>query len=112
MDHTVSEMHMTEFETHANGRGMASGQLTDDVVERVGAAAAKVAVIQDSYAATIQTEPAVAARDALATQARMEAEQAIDEQGISVDDYNAVLTAAEHDPDLESRLVDAARRSL
>ena len=103
---------MAEFDTHANGGGMSSGQLTDDMVERVGAAAAKVALIQDSYAATVQTEPAPEARNALATQARMEAEQAIDEQGISVDDYNAVLTAAEHDPGLESRLVDAARRSL
>jgi hypothetical protein len=42
----------------------------------------------------------------------MEAEQAIDDQGLSIDDYNAVLTAAETNQDLERRLVDAVREGL
>jgi len=99
---------MAGFEIQADGDGAPS----DELVERVGAAAAKVALIQDSLAATAQTATAPEARNALATQARIDAEQAIDEQGLSVEDYNAVLTAAENDPDLQRRLVDAARRSL
>ncbi len=99
---------MAEFETHANG----NGALSDEMVERVGAAAAKVALIQDSLAANAQSAAAPEARNALATQARIDAEQAIDEQGLSIEDYNAVLTAAENDPELERRLVEAARRSL
>src|SRR3954453_18634336 len=99
---------MAEFQTQAEG----VGEPSEELVERVGAAAAKVAVIQDSFAATVQSETAPEARNALATQARMEAERAIDEQGLSLDDYNAVLTAAENAPELERRLVDAARRSL
>jgi hypothetical protein len=39
----------------------------------------------------------------------MEAEQAIDDQGISIDDYNAVLSKAENDGELEERLVAAVR---
>jgi hypothetical protein len=99
---------MAEFEIHADG----SGEPSDEMVERVGAAAAKVALIQDSLAANAQTAVAPEARNALATQARIDAEQAIDDQGLTVEDYNAVLTAAENDPDLERRLVEAARRSL
>jgi hypothetical protein len=103
---------MAEDQTRMNGSGMTAAQPTDEMVERVGAAAAKVAVIQDTYAATVETEPAEDAREALASQARMEAERAIDAQGLSVHDYNAVLLAAEQDPGLEQRLVDAARRVL
>jgi hypothetical protein len=48
----------------------------------------------------------------LASRARADAEHAIDEQGLSISDYNAVLTAAETDQDLEQRLLDAAREVL
>ncbi len=94
-----------------NGHG-AHKELPDDLVAKVGAAAGKVALIQDSYTAQAQAAPRPEARNALAMQARMEAEQAIDDAGLSIDDYNAVLSAAENDPDLESRLVDAARKAL
>ena len=48
----------------------------------------------------------------MADKARAAAERVIDEQGISIQDYNAVLQAAESDEDLERRLVDAAREVL
>ena len=56
-----------------------------------------------------EAETATDAREALATRARAAAERAIDEQGISVEDYNTVLTAAETDQELEQRLLNAAR---
>ena len=99
---------MAEFQADANGNAAPN----DELIERVGAAAARVAVIQDSFAANVQGEAAPEARNALATQARREAETAIDEQGLTIEDYNAVLSAAETDAALERRLVDAARRSL
>lgn len=83
-----------------------------DMVSRVGAAAGRVARIQQDYATKVEAETATDVREALASHARAAAEQAIDEQGISVDDYNAVLTAAETDEDLERRLLDAARAVL
>lgn len=52
------------------------------------------------------------ARETLANKARAAAEKVIDEQGITIQDYNAVLTAAETDEDLERRLLDAAREVL
>jgi hypothetical protein len=86
--------------------------ISEDMVTKVGSAAGRVARIQQEYAMNAEAETAAEARESLANAARAEAERAIDEQGISVQDYNAVLTAAEHDEDLERRLLDAAREAL
>ena len=82
------------------------------MVTRVGSAAGRVARIQQDYATQAEAETEEDARERLAMNARAAAEQAIDEQGISVQDYNTVLSAAETDPDLERRLLDAAREVL
>jgi hypothetical protein len=86
------------------------GAIPEDLVTKVGSAAGRVARIQQEYA--MNAETATEARESLADQARAEAERVIDEQGISIQDYNAVLTAAENDQELERRLLDAAREVL
>jgi hypothetical protein len=86
--------------------------VSQDMVTKVGSAAGRVARIQQEYAMQAEAETATDAREALASQARAAAEQAIDEQGISIQDYNAVLSAAEADQDLEARLLQAAREVL
>jgi 3-oxoacyl-[acyl-carrier-protein] synthase III len=86
--------------------------ISEDMVTRVGSAAGRVARIQQDYAMQAEAETATEAREALATRARAAAERAIDEQGLSVQDYNAVLSAAETDQELEQRLLDAAREVL
>jgi di/tripeptidase len=86
--------------------------ISQDMVTRVGSAAGLVARIQQDYATQVEAEQDEGARESLASNARAAAERVIDEQGISVQDYNAVLTAAEHNQDLERRLLDAAREVL
>jgi hypothetical protein len=88
------------------------GAIPQEIVTKVGSAAGMVARIQQDFATRVQAETAAEAREALANDARAEAERVIDEQGISVQDYNAVLTAAETDEELERRLLDAAREVL
>jgi hypothetical protein len=88
------------------------GAIPEDLVTKVGSAAGRVARIQQEYAMNAEAETAAETRETLATQARAEAERVIDEQGISIQDYNAVLTAAENDEELERRLLDAAREVL
>jgi hypothetical protein len=83
-----------------------------DMVTKVGSAAGRVAQIQQEYAMQAEAETATDVREELATKARTAAEQAIGEQGISIQDYNAVLSAAENNQDLEKRLLDAAREVL
>jgi hypothetical protein len=86
--------------------------ISQDMVTRVGSAAGLVARIQQDYATRAESEPEDNVRQAMASQARADAERVIDAQGISIQDYNAVLTAAETDQDLERRLLDAAREVL
>lgn len=86
--------------------------VSQDMVTRVGSAAGRIARIQQEYTMQAEAETATEAREALATRARAAAERAIDEQGISVQEYNDVLAAADTDEDLEQRLVGAAREAL
>jgi uncharacterized protein DUF4168 len=86
--------------------------IPQDLVKKVGAAAGQIARIQSDFATQTETETSADAREALAQRARTAAEQVIDEQGITVHDYNTVLDAAEGDQDLERRLLDAAREVL
>jgi hypothetical protein len=86
--------------------------IPQDLVKKVGAAAGQIARIQSDLATQAETEPAADARETLTERALTAAEQVLDEQGITVEDYNTVLAAAEGDEDLERRLVDAAREAL
>ena len=86
--------------------------IPQDLVTKVGSASGQVARIQQEYAMQAETEITPDAREALANRARAAAIQAIDEQGITVKDYNTVLSAAKGDQDLERRLIEAAREVL
>jgi hypothetical protein len=92
--------------------GLASMDLTPELVNRVGAAAAKVARIQQDYEVQAEAEPANDARQEMAHKARADAERVLGEHGLTIDDYNTVLTAAETDRALEQRLLEAARAVL
>jgi hypothetical protein len=106
------ENKMASFQTKASGDTKPDSGLDNDMVNRVGAAAGKVARIQQEFTMQAQAETEPDAREALAMRARADAERVIDEQGLSIQDYNAVLTAAETDQDLEQRLLEAAREVL
>jgi hypothetical protein len=83
--------------------------IPDDVVAKVGAAVAKVALMQQAYANSDNND---LSQPAVAEELQRAAVQAISEEGLSVDDYNDVLSQAETNPDLEERLLAAARVSL
>ena len=103
---------MASFQTKGSGDTQPASRLSNDMIARVGAAAGKVARIQQEFTMQAQAETEPDAREALAMQARADAERVIDEQGLSIQDYNVVLTAAETDQDLEQRLLEAAREVL
>jgi hypothetical protein len=86
--------------------------MPQDIVIKVGVAAGHIARIQQDYLVQAEAETSNDVRETLAGRARDAAERVIDEQGISVQDYNTVLSAAQTDEDLERRLLDAAREVL
>src|SRR3954468_24819195 len=109
---TSRENTMASFQNSSSDGTRPCSGMAPDMVNRVGAAAGKVARIQQEFAMQAQAETEPDASEALAMRARADAERVIDEQGLSIQDYNAVLTAAETDQDLEQRLLEAAREVL
>jgi hypothetical protein len=98
----------------ASGDTPQSGMVSDEVVTKVGAAAGKVAMIQQEFNARAEagSGPGGDDRQELAEQAQRAAIDAISQEGITVDEYNTVLRAAEGDSDLEQRLLAAAREAI
>ena len=89
--------------------GTGAVTVPDELVMKVGAAVGQVAMIRQDYTQRVQAAQTDDEREQLAEQAQHAAMQAIGGQGISVTDYNEVVTAAEDDPELEGRLIMAAR---
>ena len=89
--------------------GTSDAQLPDEMVTKVGAAVGQVAMIWQEYTQRVQSAGTDDERDRLADQAQQAAVKAINDQGISVSEYNEVVTAAEGNQDLEDRLIMAAR---
>jgi hypothetical protein len=101
----TTEKTMVAFQT-------SQGTVSQDIVTKVGVAAGQIARIQQAYLMEAEAETSIGVRETLAGRARDAAERVIDEQGLTIQDYNTVLTAAEADEDLERRLLDAAREVL
>ncbi|HEY8288946.1 MAG TPA: DUF4168 domain-containing protein [Acetobacteraceae bacterium] len=87
-------------------------QMTDELVAKVGAAAGKVAGISQALSDRIEAGDNITDTQVLAAKAEEAALRAIDEEGISVNDYTRVLKAAESDAELEQRLAAAARGAV
>jgi hypothetical protein len=102
------EAEMASFQATETG----GARPEDEIVSRVGAAAGRVAIIQQEYTMQAEAQTQPDARAALASRARAEAERVLDEHGVSIQDYNAILTAAETDQVLEQRLLEAAREVM
>ena len=84
-------------------------RISDDVVTKVGAAVAKIALIQQAWSSG---EADGTSMEMAEDQMQRAAMQAISEEGVSINEYNAVLSEAETDPDLEERLLAAAREAF
>jgi len=88
-----------------------SFDVSDDMVSRVGRALGQVAEISETYRARMADARNDQEQEGIEDQAAEAAVRAIDSQGLSLDQYERVLTAAEADPDLEMRLISAARNN-
>jgi hypothetical protein len=96
----------------ATGDAQQGAMVPDEMVAKVGAAAGKVAMIQQEFTARAEAGSDGEDRQGLAAEAQRAAIDAINDEGITVEEYNNVLRAAEGDSDLEQRLVAAARLAI
>jgi len=91
-----------------DGGRPSSADISDEMVSKVGTAAVRVVEIRQSFTPRIDAARTQAEREGLEAQATTELVEAISEQGLSVDEYNEVVAAAQSDPELEERLLSAA----
>ncbi|HEY1933593.1 MAG TPA: DUF4168 domain-containing protein [Acetobacteraceae bacterium] len=80
---------------------------SNDTVAKVGRALGQVVTIQQIYTQEVQSVGTDDEKERLTSQAEQSAVQAIQQQGLSISEYNAVVTAADTDPDLEQRVLAA-----
>lgn len=77
-------------------------------VNKAGAALRQVLQIKQNYSQRMQSANTQGERQQIATQADGEAATAVTRQGLSVDQYNRIIVAAQSNPALKQRVLSAA----
>jgi hypothetical protein len=80
---------------------------SDDMITKVGRAVGQVVTIQHAYTQAVQAAGSDEEKAGLSGEAERTAVQAIRDEGLSVSEYNAVVSAADNDSDLQQRLLAA-----
>jgi hypothetical protein len=89
--------------------GMSGTSVSPALVTKTGAALRQVTEIRQSFAPRVAAAKSDDEKQTLQQQAMDKAVQAINDQGLSVDQYNQVIRLAQSDPQLEQQLVAAAK---
>lgn len=84
------------------------GAVPDGLVNKVGAALREITEIRETYTQRLAAAGNGDEREAVEDAAQVAMVQAIDAQGLSVGQFNDVVSAAEEDPELGQRVLAAA----
>jgi hypothetical protein len=90
---------------NADGR---SPTVSDELISKVGTAVGHIAAIQQSFGPRVAAATSDDEKLGLQKEATVAAAQAINDQGLTVEEYNAVVVAAQDDTELEQRLLEVA----
>ena len=82
--------------------------MSDATVKKVGAALRQVAQIEQTYSQRLQSANTPVQKQDISKQASNAAVTAITQQGLTIDQYNQVIQAAQSDPALKQRVLAAA----
>jgi hypothetical protein len=86
-----------------------NADVSDQTISQVAKAVAQILRLRQSLQEDIATAQTDEERQSLAAEVESAAARAIDEQGLSITQYNEVITAAQSDPELEERVLLAYR---
>jgi hypothetical protein len=84
-------------------------EISDALVHRVGVALSQILQIRETYAERFASIDSDDDKQVMETEAQTVMAEAVGQQGLSVEQFNGVVTAAKADPDLEQRVLAAAR---
>ncbi len=83
--------------------GVATADVTDQQLQQFVESAQKVAVLSDEYNQRLQAAPDANAQQQIVTEANDRMASAVQESGLSVDEFNGISQALEQDPQLHAR---------
>jgi len=89
--------------------GPAAGPSDEATVTKAGVALRQVSQIRSNYTPRIASAKSDTEKQGLQQQAMGEAMKAINDQGLSIDQYNKVIQEAQADPGVQQRLITAAK---
>ena len=89
--------------------GASHVDVSDATVGKVGAALRDVVQIKQSYSERLQSAKTPTEQQDLSKQASGEATASISHHGLTIDQYNQVIHAAQADPALKQRVLAAAK---
>jgi GTP1/Obg family GTP-binding protein len=91
------------------GAAAQKDQLSDATVQKVGKALRQAATIRQQYSDRAQATKSQEQQQQLTEQAQGDMIKAINDQGLSVQQYNQVIQMAQADPSLKERLLSVAQ---
>jgi len=97
---------MAEFRN--TGDGGTTANFSDETVAKVGRAVGQIALIREAYREGLNEADSEGEKQELAQRAEAAAVQVLDEQELSITEYNHVVATADDDPALQQRLLAAA----
>ena len=102
-------MAKTRSNTQRPDSALQDADVPDQVVSQVGKAVAEIMKLRQSYVEVVATAETEEERQNLAGEIEDAAVRAISDQGLTVDQYNHVISATQADADLEERVMVAYR---
>ena len=90
------------------GNNSGSPDISEDVIAKVGSAVGRIAALQQHYAPRVAAADSEDEKQGLQKEVTIAAVKAINDQGLTVEQYNEVVVMAQDDSDLEERLLEAA----
>lgn len=87
----------------------AAPQFSEATITKAGHALHDVMAINHSYSDQLQQTKDPASRQQIMTEDKTKGTEAVNRNGLTVDQYNQVLEAARKDPNLRQKLIDAAK---
>jgi hypothetical protein len=95
--------------SHRSDETLQNSNVSDQLVSQVSKAALRIVKLRQSLEETMATAQTDDERESLASQVETDAIRAIGEQGLTIDEYNGVISAAQSDPELEERVLIACK---
>jgi len=88
------------------GTATKTADLSDRKLDAAAQAVKQVSAVSDSYKKKLAATPDKAEKERLLDRADEDVTKAVTDQGLSVDEYMAIMKVAENDPSVRNKLID------